>query len=49
MIFVEAVRSKAGVSLVSAGTEVDFTLLDRLKRFSDDVGLVQPFRVSVLL
>ena len=49
MIFEEAVLSKAGVALVSAGSEVNFTLIDRLKRFSDDVGLEEPFKVTVLL
>ena len=49
MIFEQPVLSKAGVALVSAGSEVDFTLIERLKRFSSDVGLVEPFKVTVLL
>jgi hypothetical protein len=49
MIFEEPVLSKAGVALVSAGSEVNFTILERLKRFANDVGLEEPFKVSVLL
>ena len=49
MVFEEPVLSKAGVALVSAGSEVDFTLIDRLKRFSSDVGLEEPFKVTVQL
>jgi len=49
MLFEQAVLSKAGVSLISSGSEVNFTMLERLKRFADDVGLEEPFKVSVLL
>jgi len=49
MIFEEPVLSKAGVALISAGSEVNFTVLERLKRFANDVGLEEPFKVSVLL
>ena len=49
MLFEEPVLSKAGVSLISAGSEVNFTMLERLRRFAADVGLEEPFKVSVLL
>ena len=49
MVFQEPVLSKAGVVLVSAGSDVNFTMIERLKRFSSDVGVVEPFKVTVLL
>lgn len=49
MVFEAPVLSKAGVPLVSAGSEINFTVLERLKRFANDVGLEEPFKVSVRL
>ena len=47
MIVEADIESAEGVVLVSKGQEVNFTTIERLRRFKDDRGLVEPFKVTV--
>ena len=47
MIIEDDIKSPKGVVLISRGQEVNFTTIERLRRFKDDRGLIEPFRVTV--
>jgi HD-GYP domain-containing protein (c-di-GMP phosphodiesterase class II) len=47
MIIEEDIESQEGVVLISKGQEVNFTTIERLRRFKDDRGLIEPFKVTV--
>lgn len=47
MIVDEDIRTETGLLLIPSGQEVTYSVLVRLKNFSREVGVVEPFRVRV--
>jgi hypothetical protein len=47
MVLAEEIRTKTGVLLIDKGHEVTWVLMERLHRFAQKVGIVEPFRVLV--
>jgi hypothetical protein len=49
MIFDDDLKTTKGMRLVSSGQEVTTSLLVRLRTVANGVGVVEPFRVQVLI
>lgn len=47
MITYKDIRAKDGSLLVSEGQEITYLILERLRNFSETVGVIEPFRVQV--
>lgn len=47
MILVDNVETREGIPVVTAGTRISFTHMERLRNFAHLVGLREPFRVRV--